>query len=170
MADRPFRAVVVDDEPGARADLCALLSDQRGVEVVGEAADVVEARRLIARERPDLVFLDIHLDRESGFELLEGEAQECHVVFVTAHAEHAVRAFEANALDYLLKPVIPSRLRTTLDRLRGGREGHREPARSLAYEDWLFLSVGRRRRFLRVNAISHILADGDYSVVHTRDG
>lgn len=170
MSDRAFRAVVVDDEPGARDDLCALLSDQGDVDVVGEASTVVEARRLIARERPDLVFLDIRLDRESGFDLVGTQRPECDVVFVTAHAEHAVRAFEVNALDYLLKPVVPSRLRATLDRLRAGGTGDPRPARPLEHEDWLFLSVGRQRRFLRVSDISHVTAAGDYSIVHTLDG
>ncbi len=170
MSDHAFRAVVVDDEPGAREDLCVLLADQEDVEVVGEASTVTEARRLIARERPDLMFLDIRLDRESGFDLLAAEAPECDVVFVTAHAEHAIRAFEVNALDYLLKPVVPSRLRATLGRLRAGEPEPRRSDRPLEYEDWLFLSVGRRRRFLRVNTISHIVAAGDYSIVHTLDG
>jgi len=115
-----LRVLVVDDEALARARLRRLLAGEEGVEVVGEAASADEARRLIAEERPDLVFLDVQMPGEDGFELLEslpaGAAPE--VVFVTAYDQHALRAFEVNALDYLLKPFDRERLRLALERAR----------------------------------------------------
>ncbi|MFW6079447.1 MAG: LytR/AlgR family response regulator transcription factor [Gemmatimonadota bacterium] len=116
-------ALVVDDEPGVRADLVRILDRRSGVRVVGAAGSVREAADLVRRHRPDVVFLDIRLGDASGFGLLRAtDDVDFDVVFVTAYDEYAVRAFEVNALDYLLKPVDPERLRDTLERLRAARE------------------------------------------------
>jgi two-component system LytT family response regulator len=115
-----IRALVVDDEPNARAELAALLRETGAVEVVGTCANAVEAIPAVRRERPDVLFLDVQMPAVSGFELLAmldpGEAPR--VVFVTAHDEFAVRAFEENAADYLLKPVERERLARTVERLQ----------------------------------------------------
>jgi two-component system LytT family response regulator len=115
-----IRALVVDDEPNAREELAALLREAGGVEVVGTCANAVEAIPAVRRERPDVLFLDVQMPAISGFELLAmldpGEAPR--VVFVTAHDEFAVRAFEENAADYLLKPVERERLARTVERLQ----------------------------------------------------
>ena len=168
MAKKPRRALVVDDEEGARLDLVALLEREPGVEVVAAAADLATAVEAVRRERPDLVFLDIRLGRRSGFELLDEVEETFDVVFVTAWQEHAVRAFEVDAVDYLLKPVEPERLRETLERLDA-------PASELAPEplevdDWLFLPLEGGRGFLQVESISHVVAARDYTVVHTVEG
>src|SRR5699024_6185327 len=106
------------------------------------------------------VFLDIHLAGESGFDLVPLLDPEVHVVFVTAYDEHALRAFEVNALDYLLKPVQPERLAVTVARLRGGGPGSRAEggppgggAAPLAYEDRLFLRVDDRMAFVAVRDV-----------------
>jgi two-component system LytT family response regulator len=115
-----IRALVVDDEPNAREELAALLRETGAVEVVGTCANAVEAIPAVRRERPDVLFLDVQMPAVSGFELLAmldpGEAPR--VVFVTAHDEFAVRAFEENAADYLLKPVERERLARTVERLQ----------------------------------------------------
>jgi two-component system LytT family response regulator len=115
-----IRALIVDDEPHARAELESLLDETGTFEVVGRCGDAVEAVRAIRRERPDVVFLDIQMPAISGFELLSmiDDEELPEIVFVTAHDEHALRAFEERAIDYLLKPVARERLAKTVDRLR----------------------------------------------------
>lgn len=168
MAKGPRRALVVDDEAGARLDLVGLLEREPAVEVVAEAGDLQGAVAAVRRERPDLVFLDIRLGRRSGFELLDLVDEPFEVVFVTAYDEHAVRAFEVDAIDYLLKPVEPGRLRETLERLDAPDEDI--APRRLTMDDWMFLPLEGGRGFLQVSDIRHIAADGDYTVVHTLDG
>ena len=114
-----IRALIVDDEPHAREELEALLDETGAFTVVGRCANAVEAIQAIRAERPDVVFLDIQMPAISGFELLAmiDEDELPDVVFVTAHDEHALRAFEERALDYLLKPVARERLAKTVERL-----------------------------------------------------
>jgi two-component system LytT family response regulator len=115
-----IRALVVDDEPHAREELAALLRETGAVEVVGICANAVEAIPAVRRERPDVLFLDVQMPAISGFELLAmlDPEEAPRVVFVTAHDEFAVRAFEENAADYLLKPVERERLARTVERLQ----------------------------------------------------
>jgi two-component system, LytTR family, response regulator len=115
-----IRALIADDERPARRKLRELLSREPDFEVVGEAADGVEAVAAIRAAAPDVVFLDIQMPRLDGFGVIAEVGVEAMplVVFVTAFDEHALRAFEVHALDYLLKPFAPSRLRRLLDRLR----------------------------------------------------
>ena len=115
-----IRALIADDERPARRKLRQLLSREPDFEVVGEAADGVEAVAAIRTAAPDVVFLDIQMPRLDGFGVIAEVGVEAMplVVFVTAFDEHALRAFEVHALDYLLKPFAPSRLRRLLDRLR----------------------------------------------------
>ncbi len=112
-----LRAVIVDDEAPARERLATLLAAHPRVEIVGEAADIDAAVAVCERVRPDVIFLDVQLRREDGFELLPRLKKVPDVIFVTAHDQHAVRAFEVNALDYLLKPIDPDRLAAALARL-----------------------------------------------------
>lgn len=115
-----MRALIVDDEPHARDELESLLLETGVFEVVGKCANAVEGMQAIRRERPDVVFLDVHMPAISGFELLAmiDDEELPHVVFVTAHDEYAVRAFEESALDYLLKPVEKERLAKTVEKLQ----------------------------------------------------
>ena len=106
MADRRFRAVVVDDEPVARDAVVTLLRDAPAIELVGEAGSGDEAVEVVRRLRPDLLFLDVQMPGRDGFQVLESLGSDVPraVVFVTAFDEHALRAFEVHALDYLVKP------------------------------------------------------------------
>ena len=115
-----IRALIADDEPPARRKLRELLGREPDFEIVGEAADGVEAVAAIRRMSPDVVFLDIQMPRLDGFGVIAevGTGAMPLVVFVTAYDEHALRAFEVEALDYLLKPVTPSRFQGLLERLR----------------------------------------------------
>lgn len=114
-----MRALIVDDEPHARAELRALLEETGRVEVAGECANAIEALAAIRRDAPEVLFLDVQMPVVNGFELLgmldPGSAPA--VVFVTAHDHFALRAFEESAADYLLKPVSRERLRKTVERL-----------------------------------------------------
>src|SRR3989475_1963473 len=116
-----LRAVVVDDEQLARDELGYLLGQHGGVEVIGQAGNGVEALSTIDRLQPDVVFLDVQMPGLSGFEvarrLLESQAP-AHIIFVTAYDQHAIEAFEVNAVDYLLKPVDQARLEMAVDRAR----------------------------------------------------
>jgi two-component system response regulator LytT len=116
-----IRTVVVDDEEPARNELCFLLECLEDVEVVGQASNGVEALALIEELRPELVLLDIQMPGLTGFEVarqLAGRGAEPGIVFVTAYDQHAIEAFDVNAVDYVLKPVEPGRLEQAIDRAR----------------------------------------------------
>lgn len=165
-----LRALIVDDERLARREVADLLAAHSSVEIVGEAADVPSAARAAARLRPDVVFLDIQLGGGSGFDLLESLDEAVAVVFTTAYDEYAIRAFEVNAVDYLLKPIHPDRLAEAVARLGKGRGPAPLPGGRLAYTD---LVLARSRGLLcsfRVRDILAIVAAGDYSRILTEGG
>jgi len=118
MARRPLRVVIVDDEPLARARARRLLAEVGDVAVAGEAGSAAEARRVLAETSPDVLLLDIQMPGEDGFALLASLERRPAVVFVTAYDQYAVRAFEENAVDYLLKPFRAERLAAALERAR----------------------------------------------------
>jgi DNA-binding LytR/AlgR family response regulator len=137
-ADTPLlRIIVVDDEQLARADLCFLLEQLGGVEIIAQAGNGVEALRVIEEYRPDLVMLDVQMPGLTGFEVARQVMQarsESQVVFVTAFDQYAIDAFEVNAVDYLLKPVDPERLAMAVERARK-RQATARPAESKTEPD-----------------------------------
>jgi two-component system LytT family response regulator len=158
-----LRALLVDDEPLARAELRALLRAHPEIEVAGEAESVAGAEGLCGVYGPDVVFLDVQLVEKTGFDLLDRLPEEVHVVFVTAYDEYAVRAFEVNALDYLLKPVRRQRLAETVERLlRRGAEPAAPAPVALSPDDHLFLPLRGGHRFVRVAGITCLLATSNY--------
>ena len=167
-------AIIVDDERLARRELRAMLEEAHAstVRVVGEAESVRVAAELVRTCDADVVFLDVQLAGESGLELLTLIDPSVAVVFVTAFDQYAVRAFEANALDYLLKPVAPARLARAVERLSVPNDDA-APARlatRLDYHDRLFLRLDDRMGFVKVADIVSIASDGDYSVVRLASG
>ncbi len=164
-------AVIVDDEAGARLELQRMLTAHPEIHVVGEAGTVEEATQLVATTRPHVLFLDIALGGLTGFDLLARVDGTPDVVFVTAYEEHALRAFEVNALSYLLKPVQRARLAEVVERLLARVSGTLPmPTASLELDDYLFLDVGRRQTFARVRDIRSITAEGNYSRVALTNG
>jgi two-component system, LytTR family, response regulator len=167
MTAEPLRALIVDDERLARLALRTLLAGDPGVVVVGEASGVDEAEVLVRREHPQVVFLDIQLRGESGFDLLARNAGAFRTVFVTAFDAYAVRAFEVHALDYLLKPVDPARLAAALARARDPSASRAAPAAAAyRYDDLFFHDDVRSPRFVRIRDIVFIRAAGNYTEIH----
>ena len=116
---KPLRSLLIDDERNARIRLRRLLENEKRIEIVGEANDGLEAVAAIERLRPDLIFLDIQMPGLDGFEMLKAlpaSSPKPLVIFVTGFHEHAMAAFDANAIAYLLKPIEPERLRETVER------------------------------------------------------
>ncbi len=158
-----LKALVVDDEAPARSELRFLLEEAGGVEVVGEASNSTEARQLIEAIKYDVVFLDIDMPGLSGVELAETLTQldrQPAIVFVTAHGEHAVKAFEVAAADYLVKPVEVGRLRQAIARL--------SPAESAGTRiERIPVEKAGKKLLLQVEDIFYIMAKDDYSYLHT---
>jgi two-component system LytT family response regulator len=171
-----IRCIVVDDEPLARARLRRLLEEaDADLSVLAEAASGAEALRLVAELRPDLLFLDVAMPLMNGFDVIERlPAPRPHIVMVTAHDEHALRAFEANAIDYLTKPVRLARLNATLARL-GERDAMRSAGthrdqRAIGTIPRITLHAGRRLRVIPTDDIKWIEAREKLVHVHTADG
>ncbi|TLM92967.1 MAG: response regulator transcription factor [Actinobacteria bacterium] len=159
-----LKALVVDDEAPARSELRFLLSEAGGVEVVGEASNAMEALQLIKAIPYDVIFLDINMPGLTGVQL--AEALSAHprppaIVFVTAHSEHAVKAFEVKAADYLVKPVEIERLKQAISRLTPVAE--QAPARV----DRILVEKAGKKLLIAVEDILYIMAKDDYSYLHT---
>jgi two-component system, LytTR family, response regulator len=165
-----WRAIIVDDERLARRELRSLLAEHPSIEIVGEAESVNQALQLVQRVKPEVIFLDIQMPGASGFELLERLEARCKIIFVTAFDAYALRAFEVNALDYLLKPINPARLSAALARLATGEPAPAAVVRKLEYTDRLWLETDERAQFLKLDLIVCIRAAGDYSEVVTTAG
>lgn len=170
-----LRVLIVDDARLARRELRTLLAAIPWVECVGEADDVPAAREAILREQPDLVLLDVQMPSGEGFDVLDGLETVPMVVFVTAYDQYAVRAFETNALDYLVKPVEAGRLQAALQR---GRERLTAPAApaatdgvrdALGADDQVFLRDGERCWFVALGEIRKVVVDGNYARLWFRD-
>jgi len=153
----------VDDEPLARMEIMRLLQSYDHISVIGEAGSVSDAVEAIHTLSPDLVFLDIDLGSQTGFDLLEVTGRRFHTIFVTAFDQYAIRAFEINALDYLLKPVHPDRLKEAISRL--GSRVKNEIRIKLEPFDKILLSNHHGTRFISIEAIQSIEAKGDYTLV-----
>jgi two-component system, LytTR family, response regulator len=161
---RKLRTIVVDDEPLARSNVMALLRRDPDVDIVGECGSGAEAISTIDRTQPDLVFLDIQMPECTGFDVLEqlGSRLTCEIVFVTAHDIYALQAFEAGALDYLLKPFADERFEVTLRRIKS-----RMVLRDLPTPDRrLFIRSVGRISIVHIDDIDWIEAADYYACLH----
>ena len=158
-----MKALLVDDEPLARRELRRLLADFPWLEVCGEAGNIDEAVRRIGKLAPDVLLLDIQLPGGTGFDVLDRLEHVPQVIFTTAHDQHAVRAFEVNALDYLLKPVEPERLAAALAKVRQRAEPDAAAAAPAAAAlEQLFVRDGPRCWFVPLRDVSLMTAEGNY--------
>jgi two-component system LytT family response regulator len=164
-----IKALIVDDEELARSDLHALLSKISSIEIVGEASDVKTAIEAIEMLNPNVVFLDIQFPRETGFDLLEKADIKAKIIFVTAFDKYAIRAFEVNALDYLIKPVDPERLALTIERLENSDLQEKKQT-DFNYNDTIFIEHCNKFYFVKVNSIIMISAATAYTEIITSNG
>lgn len=169
-----MKAILVDDERLARNELRRLLAAVPGITICGEATNADQARELLRTQQPEIVFLDVQMPGETGMELLASlEPPVPHVIFTTAYDEFAVKAFELNALDYLLKPVDPARLIVAVGKLteRTGPAptGAPAPTSRLAAEDKVFVREGDRCWFVELKTIRLLESEGNYTRVHFAD-
>ncbi|MBN2009096.1 response regulator transcription factor [candidate division KSB1 bacterium] len=167
---KTYRALVIDDERLARKDLIAMLGQFDNIEIIGEAENVPTAKQAIDQLNPDIIFLDIQMPGETGFDLIEQMEIHAKIIFVTAFDEFAIRAFEVNALDYLLKPISAERLARALERLEVQDASAAQPTRKLDYNDRMFLMIDNHMKFIKVKSILSIESAGDYSDIRTHDG
>src|SRR5512134_1236181 len=176
-------AIVAEDEATLRHQLVEQLGQLwPELTIVGEAADGVQALRLLDEHRPDVMFLDIQMPGATGLEVARQASGRCHVVFVTAYDQHAVAAFDQGAIDYVLKPVSPARLFTAVSRVKqrlgsppvrleptlSQIAGSQSPARQ--YLRWINASVGQNLKLITVDEISYFQADNKYTRVVTAEG
>ncbi|MBI1783308.1 MAG: response regulator [Sphingobacteriales bacterium] len=169
------RAIIIDDERLARNELKKLLQDYPDVEVIDEAANVDEGLEKISSQNPDLIFLDIQMPGKTGFDLLSELDKSPQVIFTTAYDEYALKAFEVNALDYLLKPIEPKRLADAIHKLEtlDERETNGHPVDSsgavnrglLTEADQVFVKDGERCWFVRLGEIRLFESVGNYAKV-----
>lgn len=172
---KPLRAVIVDDEPLARGLLREYLAAHPDVEIVAECANGFEAVKAVSEHAPDLLFLDIQMPKLDGFEVLELLDREVAVIFVTAYDQHALRAFETHAVDYLLKPFSPERLAEALAQARR-HVAHATPAdyRRLAADarpgraavDRILVKDQSRVHVIPVDQVDYFEALDDYVCIH----
>jgi len=167
-----MKAIIIDDERLARTELRKLLQDFPEIEVVDEASNAEEGIQKIESHNPDLVFLDIQMPGKTGFDMLSELDHAPSVIFTTAYDEYALKAFEVNALDYLLKPVEPRRLADAMEKIRKVQSpnGHdkpmvHEPNSILGENDQVFVKDGERCWFVKLSDVRLFESVGNYAKV-----
>ena len=169
-----FRTLLIEDERLAREELKSLLKDFMEIEIVGEARNGSEALGMIKKLSPDLLFLDINMPEMNGFEMIKHLEEIPQVIFVTAYDEFALKAFEVNALDYLLKPVDPNRLQEAIKKLSNNEEEFNSHSdvflaskdRTLTLADKVFIKDGEKCWFIELRKIRMLESDGNYVKVY----
>lgn len=169
-----MKAIIIDDERLARTELRKLLQDFPEIEIVDEASNAEEGIQKIENHNPDLIFLDIQMPGKTGFDMLSELDHAPQVIFTTAYDEYALKAFEVNALDYLLKPVEPRRLADAVEKLRKSAHNgspektnghHTEPTSILGENDQVFVKDGERCWFVKLSEVRLFESVGNYAKV-----
>jgi two-component system, LytTR family, response regulator len=163
-----MKALIIDDERLARKELVKLLEEHPSIEIVGEAMNADEAEQMINELNPDLLFLDIQMPGRTGFQLLESLESAPLVVFTTAYDEFALKGFEVNALDYLLKPIQAERLSEAVQKIMEKERAKtgRAAGKKLGLEDQVFVKDGERCWFVNLANIRFFESDGNYIKVY----
>ncbi|MBF0408300.1 MAG: response regulator transcription factor [Candidatus Riflebacteria bacterium] len=161
-------AVIVDDEYLAREGLKTLLLGYPEISIIAEFSRFDEIRKFLENNSPDVIFLDIQLFGRNAFDLLPFIPEKTNVIFITAYDSYAVRAFEINALDYLLKPINRDRLALALKRLfeKTSEKPKQSKISNLTPEDGILLSISGRQKLVKISSIVAITSNGEYSEVH----
>lgn len=165
----PLKTIIVDDEWLVREELKTLLVEYPEIQIMGEAANVIQAIELVKKSMPDVIFLDIQMPGASGFELLERTDINSKIIFVTAYDRYALKAFEVNALDYLLKPIQKERLAITIQRLLSDEKPAPLVSHQLSYDDVAYVLVNGSLKFIKVSLLKCIIAEGNYSYIYYKD-
>jgi two-component system LytT family response regulator len=162
-----MRAIIIDDERLARQELKNLLSIYKDIEIIAECNNAQSAKEKIAELNPDVIFLDMQMPGKTGLELIEEVSALPDVVFVTAHDEYAIKAFEVNAFDYLLKPVSPERLAETIKKLTQKETYEKkENTTPLTESDKVFIKDGEKTWFVKLSNIRLFESEGNYVRVY----
>lgn len=165
-----YKSVIIDDERLARTELKKLLQEHNEIEIIGEAANAKEALAIIEDLNPDLIFLDIQMPGKTGFDLLLELETTPKVIFITAYDEYALKAFEVNALDYLMKPIEPARLSDAINKLKLSDEKEFNQVSSvhrniLTENDQVFVKDGEKCWFVKLGEIRLFESAGNYTKV-----
>jgi len=162
-----MKAIIVDDERLARKELNSLLENHPEIEVIDEATNADEAIEKIEKQNPDVIFLDIQMPGKTGFELLENLETVPQVIFTTAYDEFALKAFDFNALDYLLKPIMPDRLAESINKVKTKVADRRNGKdKKLGSDDQVFVKDGDRCWFVKLEDVRLFESDGNYIKVY----
>lgn len=163
-------AIIIDDEWLVRSELRLMLQDFNQVQVVAEAANVSEGLAVVQHHQPDVIFLDIQLAGETGFDFLEKARTSARIIFITAFDQFAIRAFEVHALDYLLKPIRKERLADAIQRIQNNVPLKPKPAKAQNYSDIIYVMIDGSLRPIKLPLLKCITAEGNYSYIHYQDG
>jgi two-component system LytT family response regulator len=162
------RTLIAESDAAFCRKLRSMLEAFPELEVCGETGSARRAVQLLQVEQPDVIFLDVQLEGKSGFDVAREAPEGTKIVFTAPSGDYALLAFRSNAVDYLVKPVVPGRLEQTVERLLEERPASEKPAgRRHGYDDPLFLSTARKSAFYKISQILFVRADGDYSEVRT---
>ncbi|MBA3681190.1 MAG: response regulator transcription factor [Bacteroidetes bacterium] len=162
-----MKAIIIDDERLARQELKNLLAAHKEIEVIAECSDAAQAKEKINELKPDVIFCDIQMPGKTGLELAEEISGAVDIVFITAHDEHAIKAFELNAFDYLLKPIQPQRLSETIKKLSIKETTSKTDNNSpLTRNDMVFIKDGEKCWFVKLTDIRLFESEGNYVRVY----
>jgi two-component system, LytTR family, response regulator len=171
---KTFKTLIIEDERLAREELKLLLKDYLEIEIVDEARNGEEGISKIKEHKPDLIFLDVSMPGMTGFEMLKHLDEIPRVIFITAYDEYALKAFEVNALDYILKPVDPDRLKDAIQKLSnneddfvsGGNLAISRKERPLTINDRVFIKDGEKCWFIELSKVRMLESEGNYVKVY----
>lgn len=174
-----IKVVIIDDEPLARSIIAGYLKNEADISIMAECGDGFEAVKAIHAHEPDLIFLDVQMPKLTGFEMLELVDDPPAVIFTTAFDEYALKAFEKNALDYLLKPVSPTRFKKALEKFRtsySAPEKKVQPnyevlaAQDETKIDRIVVKTGTQIKIIPIDTVKYLESYDDYVKIHTKDG
>lgn len=164
---KKIRAVIVEDSRLARNELKELIKNHCDIEIIGEAENVDNGFELITKEQPDLLFLDINMPEKDGFDLLEMLDDVPITIFTTAFDEFAIKSFEYNALDYLMKPINPIRFAKSIEKVKGKIEGKtQQNDKKVSSSNQIFIKDGEKCWLVRIADIYLFEVDGNYTKVY----